>query len=132
MEQLVNAAAVSAAMTALSSLTKGDIAELKAFAKPPGLVIVAMEAVCVLLGRCVGWDFVRCVLASRRAMRWECKILASVQAWMCRRMNSDTPSDIDDDVLLLTSHFQCHARSSDWGSAKRLLGEPSFMDQACL
>ena len=64
MEQLVNAAAVSAAMTALSSLTKSDVAELKAFANPPGLVIVAMEAVCLLLGRCGGWVFVRCVRAS--------------------------------------------------------------------
>jgi dynein heavy chain len=48
--------ALNAAVSALNSLTKGDITEVKSFAKPPPLVQTTMEAVCVLLGRKADWD----------------------------------------------------------------------------
>ena len=48
--------ALNAAVSALNSLTKGDITEVKSFAKPPPLVQTTMEAVCTLLGRKPDWD----------------------------------------------------------------------------
>jgi hypothetical protein len=48
--------ALNAAVAALNSLTKGDITEVKSFAKPPPLVQTTMEAVCVLLGRKPDWE----------------------------------------------------------------------------
>lgn len=42
--------ALEAATKALEALNKNDINELKAFVKPPALVQIVMEAVCVLLG----------------------------------------------------------------------------------
>ena len=42
--------AMEAAMKALEALNKNDINELKVFNKPPELVKVVMEAVCLLLG----------------------------------------------------------------------------------
>jgi dynein heavy chain len=48
--------ALNAAVSALNSLTKGDITEVKSFAKPPPLVQTTMEAVCILVGRKPDWD----------------------------------------------------------------------------
>ena len=48
--------ALNAAVSALNSLTKGDITEVKSFAKPPPLVQTTMEAVCVLFGKKADWD----------------------------------------------------------------------------
>lgn len=48
--------ALNAAVAALNSLTKGDITEVKSFAKPPPLVQTTMESVCVLLGRKADWE----------------------------------------------------------------------------
>lgn len=42
--------ALEAAVKALDSLDKSDIAELQVFSKPPELVQTVMEAVCILLG----------------------------------------------------------------------------------
>lgn len=42
--------ALEAAETALNSLTKPDIIELRAISKPPHLIVFVMEAVCILLG----------------------------------------------------------------------------------
>lgn len=42
--------ALEAATKALESLNKNDINELKVFQKPPALVQVVMEAICLLLG----------------------------------------------------------------------------------
>jgi len=54
--------ALDAAMSALNSLTKSDIVEVKSFAKPPALVQTTMEAVCVLLGEKTDWDSAKKVL----------------------------------------------------------------------
>ena len=43
--------ALEAAVKALDSLDKADIAELRVFSKPPELVQVVMEAVCILMGQ---------------------------------------------------------------------------------
>jgi dynein heavy chain len=48
--------ALNAAIEALNSLNKSDITEIKSFAKPPPLVQMVMEAVCVLLGEKSDWD----------------------------------------------------------------------------
>jgi len=48
--------ALQAAVSALNSLTKGDITEVKSFAKPPPMVQTTMEAVCILLGLKPDWD----------------------------------------------------------------------------
>jgi len=48
--------ALDAAMSALNSLSKGDITEVKSFAKPPEKVQMTMEAVCILLGHKADWD----------------------------------------------------------------------------
>ncbi|KAI5075577.1 hypothetical protein GOP47_0009653 [Adiantum capillus-veneris] len=48
--------ALNAAVEALNSLNKNDITEIKSFAKPPPLVQMVMEAVCVLLSEKPDWD----------------------------------------------------------------------------
>jgi len=48
--------AFHAAMSALRSLNKNDITEIKSFAKPPKLVETVMEAVCLLKGVKPDWD----------------------------------------------------------------------------
>lgn len=48
--------ALNAALTALNSLNKNDITEIKSFSKPPPLVLTTMEAVCVLFGQKPDWD----------------------------------------------------------------------------
>ena len=47
--------ALEAAMEALDALDKSDIAEIRVFNKPPEMVMVVMEAVCVLLGMKTDW-----------------------------------------------------------------------------
>ena len=42
---------LEAAIKALDSLDKSDIAEIKVFTKPPELVQTVMESVCILLGQ---------------------------------------------------------------------------------
>ncbi|XP_024516360.1 LOW QUALITY PROTEIN: dynein heavy chain 6, axonemal, partial [Selaginella moellendorffii] len=48
--------ALNAAVQALNSLNKNDITEIKSFTKPPPLVLLTMEGVCVLLGEKPDWD----------------------------------------------------------------------------
>lgn len=47
----------------LDSLDKRDITEIKSFTKPPPLVMLAMEAVCIILGEKTDWDHCRKVLS---------------------------------------------------------------------
>ena len=48
--------ALDAAVTALNSLNKKDIVEIKSFTTPPELVRTTMEAVCILLSVKPDWD----------------------------------------------------------------------------
>jgi dynein heavy chain len=48
--------ALEKALKALDSLTKGDITEVKSFAKPPEAVQIVMEAVCLLFDMKTDWD----------------------------------------------------------------------------
>ncbi len=61
--------ALDAAVTALNSLTKGDITEVKSFAKPPALVQTVMEAVCILLSEKPDWDTAKKVLGDPNFMK---------------------------------------------------------------
>ena len=61
--------ALDNAVAALNSLTKGDITEVKGFAKPPALVQVTMEAVCTLLGEKPDWDSAKKVLSDSSFMQ---------------------------------------------------------------
>lgn len=40
---------------ALSKINKNDIAEIKGFTNPPPIVVLVLEAVCVLLGEKTDW-----------------------------------------------------------------------------
>ncbi|TMW60250.1 hypothetical protein Poli38472_000292 [Pythium oligandrum] len=55
--------ALNAAVTALDSLDKKDITEVKAFIKPPQAVQVVMEAVCIMLSEKPDWDTSKRVLS---------------------------------------------------------------------
>jgi dynein heavy chain, axonemal len=47
---------LAAALEALGALNRSDLNEIKTFTKPPALVQVTMEAVCLLLGERSDWD----------------------------------------------------------------------------
>ncbi|TYZ68618.1 hypothetical protein PybrP1_002809 [[Pythium] brassicae (nom. inval.)] len=64
--------ALAAAVTALDSLDKKDITEVKGFVKPPQAVQVVMEAVCIMLGEKPDWDTSKRVL-SRSSLLAELK-----------------------------------------------------------
>ena len=48
--------AFHSAIKALDSLNKNDINEIKSFAKPPAMVEITLEAVCILKGVKPNWD----------------------------------------------------------------------------
>ncbi|EQC26205.1 hypothetical protein SDRG_15942 [Saprolegnia diclina VS20] len=54
--------ALKNAETALNSLSKGDITEVKSFTKPPEAVETVMQCVCLLLGEKQTWDVAKKVL----------------------------------------------------------------------
>ena len=54
----------SNAVKALNSLTKGDITEVKSFAKPPPAVQTVMEGICIMLGQKPDWDTAKKVVLS--------------------------------------------------------------------
>ena len=56
------------ALKALDSLSKDDINEIKSFAKPPEMVQVVMEAVCILLGRDTDWKSAKNLLGEMTFM----------------------------------------------------------------
>ena len=56
------------ALKALDSLSKDDITEIKNFAKPPEMVQVVMEAVCILLGRDTDWKSAKALLQESNFM----------------------------------------------------------------
>jgi hypothetical protein len=51
--------ALNAAIDSLKALNKNDIVEIKSFAKPPPLVQMTLEAVCILKQEKPDWDTVR-------------------------------------------------------------------------
>uniref|UniRef100_K3WA67 Dynein heavy chain n=1 Tax=Globisporangium ultimum (strain ATCC 200006 / CBS 805.95 / DAOM BR144) TaxID=431595 RepID=K3WA67_GLOUD len=55
--------ALNAAVSALDSLDKKDITEVKGFVKPPQAVQVVMEAVCIMLGEKTDWDTSKRILS---------------------------------------------------------------------
>merc|ERR1711871_888086 len=56
------------ALKALDALSKDDINEIKSFAKPPEMVQVVMEAVCILLGRGTDWKSAKALLGEMTFM----------------------------------------------------------------
>lgn len=64
--------ALQAAVSALDSLDKKDITEVKGFVKPPQAVQVVMEAVCIMLGEKPDWDTSKRIL-SRSSFMTELK-----------------------------------------------------------
>eukprot|EP00884_Botryococcus_braunii_P021122 jgi/Botrbrau1/7694/Bobra.0159s0132.1 len=61
--------ALTAALDSLNALNKQDIIEIKSMLKPPPLVQLTMEAVCVLKGEKADWETARKVLAEANFMK---------------------------------------------------------------
>jgi len=61
--------ALHAAMKSLSALNKNDITEIKSFSKPPYLVQLTMEGVCILLQEKADWDSAKKVLSDSQFVR---------------------------------------------------------------
>ena len=61
--------ALDAAVKSLDSLNKADITEVKGFPKPPPLVQMTMEAVCILLGEKPDWDTAKKVLSDNNFLK---------------------------------------------------------------
>eukprot|EP00899_Mesostigma_viride_P007437 jgi/Mesvir1/16695/Mv15092-RA.1 len=61
--------ALEAAVDALGALNKGDITEIKSFAKPPPLVQKTMEAVCTLLNEKTDWDTAKKILSDTQFIK---------------------------------------------------------------
>ncbi|KAJ1563200.1 Dynein heavy chain 6, axonemal [Cladochytrium tenue] len=61
--------ALDAAYKALDALDKKDIAELKVFSKPPDLVLLVMEAICILFKVKPDWDSSKKLLSDPQFMK---------------------------------------------------------------
>ncbi|KAJ3192063.1 Dynein heavy chain 6, axonemal [Irineochytrium annulatum] len=61
--------ALQAAYKALDALDKKDIAELKVFTKPPELVLLVLEAVCILFKSKADWDSSKKLLGDAQLMK---------------------------------------------------------------
>jgi dynein heavy chain len=79
--------ALQAAIDSLKALNKNDIVEIKSFPKPPPLVQMTMEAVCILKQEKPDWDTVG---QQRRAANIACNaaVVADLQlqpcvSWQC-------------------------------------------------
>lgn len=57
--------ALEAAERALNALNKNDIIEIKTFTKPPHLVLLTMEGVCILLQEKADWETAKKVWGGR-------------------------------------------------------------------
>ena len=49
---------------ALGKINKGEIAEIKGFSNPPAVVVLVLEAVCILLGEKTDWNSAKSVMMS--------------------------------------------------------------------
>lgn len=61
--------ALNAAVDALKALNKNDITEIKSFPKPPPLVQMTMEAVCILKSEKPDWDTAKKMLSDTNFMQ---------------------------------------------------------------
>lgn len=61
--------ALNGAINSLKQLNKGDIVEIKSFPKPPPLVQMTMEAVCILKQEKPDWDTAKKVLGDTNFMK---------------------------------------------------------------
>jgi dynein heavy chain len=61
--------ALNAAYKALDSLEKKDIAELKVFTKPPDLVLMVLEAICILFKAKPDWEQSKKLLSDSQLMK---------------------------------------------------------------
>ncbi|KAJ3125643.1 Dynein heavy chain 6, axonemal, partial [Physocladia obscura] len=61
--------ALQAAYKALDALEKKDIAELKVFSKPPDLVLLVMEAICILFKSKPDWESSKKLLSDPQLMK---------------------------------------------------------------
>ncbi|KAF0301061.1 Dynein heavy chain 6, axonemal [Amphibalanus amphitrite] len=61
--------ALEAAVKALDSLDKSDISEIKVFNKPPEMVQIVLEAVCILLGAKTDWATAKQVLSDNNFLK---------------------------------------------------------------
>lgn len=61
--------ALNGAIASLKQLNKGDIVEIKSFPKPPPLVQMTMEAVCILKHEKPDWDTAKKLLGDTNFMR---------------------------------------------------------------
>ena len=55
--------ALEAAVAALDAINKADIIEMRTFIKPPALVQLTMEGVCILLQEKTDWDSAKRVMS---------------------------------------------------------------------
>lgn len=61
--------ALNGAINSLKQLNKGDIVEIKSFPKPPPLVQMTMEAVCILKQEKPDWDTAKKLLGDTNFMK---------------------------------------------------------------
>jgi dynein heavy chain, axonemal len=61
--------ALNAAVDSLKALNKNDITEIKSFPKPPPLVQMTMEAVCILKGEKPDWDTAKKLLSDTNFLK---------------------------------------------------------------
>jgi hypothetical protein len=73
--------ALQAAVDSLKALNKNDIVEIKSFPKPPPLVQMTMEAVCILKQEKPDWDTVRATAICRDRML--CTLSCTLQLSLC-------------------------------------------------
>jgi dynein heavy chain, axonemal len=107
------------AQKALSTLNKNDVVEMKTFMKPPPLVQLTMEAVCILLEVTHGED-------RRTEGRMDGQTDGGKSSW--RLCLSDFHCQWE--ALGLVGRKRCAAllqEKSDWENSRRVLSDAHFM-----